>query len=78
MLSQAFSVIIDRGISEPGHVREVVDGLNVISKRFLYQLMSNLQLLGKKSYDTQMVMRTGTRTSDVSLTRKFQKHLSTA
>ena len=37
MLSQAFYVIIDRGISAPGHVKEVVYGLNDIAKRFLFQ-----------------------------------------
>ena len=78
MLSQAFSVIIDRGISAPGNGREVVDGLNAIDKMFLLQLMTTVQLPGAKSYDTQMVMHTGTHTSDVSLTSEFQKHLSTA
>ena len=40
--------------------------------------MSAVKLTVAKGYETQMVMHTGTRTSDVSLTRKFQKHLSTA
>ena len=65
--SQDFSVIIDRGISAPGHAREVVDGLKVIDKRFIYQLMSTVQLSGAKSYETKMVMHTRTRTYDVSL-----------
>ena len=56
MLSQAFSVIIDLGISAPGHNRELVDGLNRIDKMFLLQLMSYVQLPGGKSYDTQVVM----------------------
>ena len=71
MLSQAFYVIIDRGIIEPGHGREVVYGLNYIDKRFLLQLISIVQLPGPKSYDTQMVMHTGTRTYDVSLASEF-------
>ena len=37
-----------------------------------------MQLPGKKVYDTQMFMHTGTCTSDVSLASEFQKHLSTA
>ena len=32
MLSQSFSVIIDRGISAPGHRREVIDDLNSVEK----------------------------------------------
>ena len=52
MLSQAFSVIIDRGISAPVHGREVIDGLNSIDKRFLIQFISTVQLMGAKGYDT--------------------------
>ena len=40
--------------------------------------MSTVQLSGAKSYDRQMVMHTGTRTYDVSLTRELKKHLSIA
>ena len=40
--------------------------------------MSTLQLMGLKCYYTQMVIHTGTRTSDVSLASEFQKHLYTA
>ena len=67
MLSQAFYVIIDRFISAPGHVREVVYGLNAINIRFPFQLMSTLQLIGAKGYDTHMVIHTGIHTYDVSL-----------
>ena len=35
MLSQVFSVIIDRGISAPGHGREVSNGPDTTEKRFL-------------------------------------------
>ena len=52
MLSQAFYVIVDRGISAPENGREVVDGLNAIGKSFLSQLMANVQLPGAKGYDT--------------------------
>ena len=44
VLSQGYSIIIDQGMSAPGHGREVIDGLNVIDKRYIYQLMSNVQL----------------------------------
>ena len=47
MLSQSFSVIIDCGKSAPVHVREVVYGLNVIYKRFIFQLFSTVQLPGE-------------------------------
>ena len=40
--------------------------------------METVQLTGENSYDTQMVMNTATRTSDFSLSREFQKHLSSA
>ena len=36
VMSQYYSVIIDRGISAPGHGKEVVDGLNDVNKRYIY------------------------------------------
>ena len=45
-MSQCYSVIIDRGISAPRHDKEVVDGINVIDKRYIHQLMSIVQLPG--------------------------------
>ena len=48
VLSQSFSIIIDWGISAPGHEKEVVDDLNAIEKSYIYQLMSNFQLPGSK------------------------------
>ena len=77
MLSQAFSVIIDRGISATGHVRELVDGINAIGKLF-FQLISTVQLPGAKHYETKMVMHTGTCTCNVNLARKCQKYLYNA
>ena len=35
-LYQCHSIIIDRGISEPGYGKEVVDGLNEIDKCYIY------------------------------------------
>ena len=37
VLSQLHSIIFNRGISAPGHGKEVVDGLNATGKRFIYQ-----------------------------------------
>ena len=77
MLPQSFFVIIYRGINAPGHKRELLDGLNFVKKN-LFQLISTVKLLGAKFYETHMVMHTGTHTSDASLARNFQKHLSNA
>ena len=71
ILSQDFSIIIDRGISATGHVRELVYGLNAIEKRFLFKLISTVKLTGAKGYDTQVVMHTATCTSDISLASEF-------
>ena len=60
VLSQCFSLIIYWGISEPGHVKEVVDGLNAIENRYIYQLMSNFQLPGLKKTDSQILMNSCT------------------
>ena len=49
---QYYSIIVDRGISAPGHGKEVVDGLNAINKLYIYQLMSNVQLPGSKIFDS--------------------------
>ena len=38
VMSQCYSVIIDRGISAPGYGKEVVDGINAIDKRYIYQV----------------------------------------
>ena len=44
VMLQCYSFIIDSGIGAPGHEKEVVNGLNAIDKRYIYQLMSNVQL----------------------------------
>ena len=46
VMSQCYSFIIDREISEPRHDKEVVDGLNAVDKRYIYQLMYTVQLTG--------------------------------
>ena len=48
-MSQCYSIIIDWGISAPGNGKEVVDGINAIEKRYIYPLMSNVQLPGSKT-----------------------------
>ena len=75
-MSQCYSIIIDRGISAPGHGKEVVDGLNAFHKRYIYQLISNVQLPGSNIFDSQMQMHTGNQKYDVSLAKEFQHHLT--
>ena len=56
LMYQFYSVIIDRGISLPGHGKELVDVLNEIDKHYIYQLMSNVQLPGSKTFDSYILM----------------------
>ena len=76
ILSQSYNITIDRGISEPGHSREFVEGLNSTDKRFIFHLMKNVQLPGSKQFDIQMELHTSTQNNDVTLAQEFQKHLS--
>ena len=66
---QCYCIIIDWGISVPGHGKEVLYGLNDIYKRYIYQLISNVQLPGSIIFDSQMQMHTGTQKYDVSLAK---------
>ena len=52
VMSQTNSIIIDRGISAPGHGKEVVYGINAVDKRYIYQLMSKVQLPGLVRFDS--------------------------
>ena len=45
-MSQCYSIVIDQGISAPGHDKEVVYGLNAVYKRYIYQLISTVKLPG--------------------------------
>ena len=76
VLSQGYSIIIDQGMSASGHGKEVIDGLNTIDKRYIYQLMSNVQLPGSITSDLQIIMHSCTPKNDVSLDKQSQKHLS--
>ena len=42
VMSQYHLVIIDQVISAHRHVKEVVDGINAVDKRYIYKLMSNV------------------------------------
>ena len=69
VMSQCYSIVIDRGISAPGNGKEVVYGLNAVDKRYVYQLMSTVLLTGSKIFDSQIQMHTGTQKDDVSLAK---------
>ena len=53
-MPQCLSITIDQGISAPVHGKEVVDGLNSVDKRYIYKLMSNVQLTGSNIFDSQI------------------------
>ena len=75
VISQTYSLIIDRGISAPGHGKEVVDGLNAVDKHYIYQLMSKYKLPGSIIFDSHIKIHTGTEKKYVSLAREFKDHL---
>ena len=68
-------MIINRGISVPGHGREVVDGLNATEKRFILKLIFTVQLNGSQRFDKKMAMHTSKHNNDVSLSQELKKHL---
>ena len=76
-MSQNYSIIIDRGISAPGHGKEVVDGINAVDKRYIYiyQLMSKVQLPVSVRFHSQIKIHTGTENKYVSLAKEFKDHL---
>ena len=76
VMSQCHSIIIDWGIRGTGHDKEVVDGINDVDKRYIYQLMSTIQLPGSKIFDLHMQMHTSNLKKDVSLAKEFQHNLT--
>ena len=66
-MPQCHSVIIDHGISAPGHVKEMVYGINTIGKHYIHQLMSNVQPNGSKKICTRILMHSITQKKDVSM-----------
>ena len=76
VMLQCYSVIIDWGISAPGHGKEVVDGINAVDKRYIYQWMSNVQLPGSNRFDSHIQMHTSNQNNDACLAKEFQQHLT--
>ena len=58
VMSQCYSITIDRGIRAPGHGKEVVDRLNDVDKYYIYQLMSTVKLTVSNIFDSQIQMHT--------------------
>ena len=54
----------------------MADGLNAVDKRYIYQLMSTVQLPGSIIFYSQIQMPTGTHKFDVSLANESQEHLA--
>ena len=69
VLSQRHSIIFYRGISAPGHGKEVAEGMHAIDKRYMYQLMSTIQLQGSKTFEKHILMHSCTPKKDVSLVK---------
>ena len=75
VISQTYSLIIHRGMSATGNGKEVVDGLNAVDTRYIYQLMSKVQLPGSIIFDSQIKIHTGKERKYVSLSSKIKNHL---
>ena len=54
----------------------MVDGLNYIEKKYMYQLMSTVQLPGSRTFDSQILMYSCTPKNYVSLDKEPQKNMS--
>ena len=54
VMLKCYSLIIDCGISATGHRKEVVNGINATEKRYIYQLISIVQLPVSKTFDSQI------------------------
>ena len=53
----------------------MVDGLNAVDKRYIYQLMSKVKLPGPIRFDSQIKIHTGTENKDLSLAYELKNHL---
>ena len=53
----------------------MVDGLNDVDKRYMYQLISKVQLPGSIIFDSQIKIHIGTENKYLSLAKEFKDHL---
>ena len=47
-----------------------------LTKRYIYQLMYNIQLPGSRTFYLQILRKISTQNNDVSMGKEFQKHMS--
>ena len=73
---QCYSNIIDCDLGAHGYIKEIVDGINAVDKRYIYQLMSSVQFPGSNRLISHMQMNTGNRKYDKRLVKYFQRHLT--
>ena len=66
---QCYSIIIYQGINEHGHGKEVVDGINDVDKRYIYQFMYTVKLPGSIIFDSHIQMHTVKQKYDLSLAK---------
>ena len=76
VMYKCYSVSIDRGIITNGRGKEVVDELNDVDKRYIYQFMTHVQLPGTKRFGYQIKIHTEKQSNYVSLAQEFQQHLT--
>ena len=76
VMLQCYFIIIDRGISAPGHVKEVLDVLNAVDKFYIYQCIYTVQIPGSIRFDLQIQIHTGTKKYDIILAKEFQEHMT--
>ena len=69
VMPQCYSVIIDQGWSAPGHGKEVVDGINPVDQRYIYQLMSTVKFTGSNIFGSHIQMHTGNHNNGLSLAK---------
>ena len=53
----------------------MVDGINAVDKRYIYQFMSTVQIPGSNIFDSHIQMHTGTQKDYVILAKEFQHFL---
>ena len=53
----------------------MVDGINAVDKRYIYQLISKVQLPGSVIFDPQIKIHTGTENKYASLAKEFKDNL---
>ena len=76
IFSYAHGIIIDRVVGAPGHVKDVVGGLNATEKRYLSMLITTVQISNALTNNYQILMHTSTEYSDIRLAKEFKKHVS--